>query len=99
MTYTERKLISFQLTDDWRAWYKGDDGQLVSWKVDAIGLVRVTLEHGRGVREWSHNELTGVFFGNEHGTQICSEDDNFVMMLRAGESPNLEDEENDDDDA
>lgn len=90
MTYTERKLISFQLTNDWFAWYKSEDGSHICWKVDAIGLVRITLEHDCGTREWSHDELTGVFFGNQYGTQICSEDDNFLMMLRAGEKPNIE---------
>lgn len=90
----EYELVSFQLTDDYFAWYVGDHGELLCNKVNAIGLAKfwvVWFEEAREIeRELMHVGLCGVTIGDHGDTEIVNLCDNFVTLLKAGEFPSAE---------
>lgn len=83
-----RRMLSFELTSDWWAWYVGRDGDFLCSKVVAIGLSRVWIYRGLE-REYSHDELVGLEIDDD-GEQFVSNDlDNFIGLHRTGVVPEI----------
>lgn len=80
-----RRVLSFELTNDWWAWFIDDDEDFFCQKVDAIGLARVWILRGLE-EEYSHEELVGIVVTSD-GTEIVDECDNFAGLFRTGVVP------------
>lgn len=88
----EYRLLSFELTDKFSAWFKDDDGDAFESPVHAIGMAALaTLQVYSSTGETYHRkEFGNILVGlqlSEDGFCICEESSNFLCMLPNGEKP------------
>jgi hypothetical protein len=96
-SYEEYELLQVVLTREFEAVYAGEkDGDglhpLTSWRVDAIGVARVTTRYVVGeigkrihrvVRKTVVNEIVGLEFEDGYW-QVCNEASNFAGLMKSG---------------
>ena len=92
------KLISFVPTDEYWAWFTGDDGSLICEKVDGIGVAKwwsVIFETKTGIelrKEYLGERVVGAYIDPEDGTLFAHDACNYVGIYKTGIVPNMKKE-------
>lgn len=92
-TREEYRLLSFELTDKFSAWFSEDDGGLFESPIHAIGMASLTTVYmiqatGEVHRRTEYgNVLVGLQFCDDGLVHICQESSNLACVLPKGEKP------------
>ena len=89
-TLTRYEIVSFNLTDDWWAWFRDDDGDNCC-KLAAVGIAKAFTEHYRNGTllhsEYSHDAMIGIELDRYGDMYIVNEAGNFLQLLKTGFMP------------
>lgn len=89
----EYRLLSFELTDKFSAWFTDDDGGLFESPVHAIGMAALATVYMIPSTGETHskveygNVLVALQFSDDGTADICQEANNFACVLPNGEKP------------